>query len=134
VCRIGNLQMSLNLYCLLLAWSITEVIRYPFYAFKELTDVPYILTWLRYTTFIVLYPLGVASELAMVWLALPELKRTGLWSAPMPNVVNFDFHYYAFCMLAMLAYAPGSPQALSMLCCKPTSQTRSDHCGATRIC
>lgn len=83
------------------------MIRYPFYAMKEFEDVPFVITWLRYTTFIVLYPLGVASELAMVWLALPELKRTGLWSMPMPNVLNFDFHYYAFCFLAMLAYAPG---------------------------
>lgn len=105
----GSRQLSLNLYCLLLAWSVTEVIRYPFYAMKEFEDVPFVITWLRYTTFIVLYPLGVASELAMVWLALPELKRTGLWSMPMPNVFNFDFHYYAFCFLAMLAYAPGFP-------------------------
>ena len=102
------MPLSLDLYSLLLAWGITESIRYPFYALKELIDAPYVLTWLRYTTFIVLYPLGVSSELAMVWLALPHLYSTGLWSAPMPNMVNFDFHYYAFCMLAMLAYAPGA--------------------------
>lgn len=106
--------MSLDLYCLLLAWGITEVIRYPFYAMKELGEVPFALTWLRYTTFIVLYPLGVSSELAMVWLALPELRRTGVWSAPMPNVLNFDFHYHTLCFLVMLAYAPGVLLSLAL--------------------
>lgn len=114
-CSVGPLKMSLNLYCLLLAWGITEIIRYPFYAMKELGDAPFALIWLRYTTFIVLYPLGVSSELAMVWLALPELRRTGLWSAPMPNMANFDFHYYALCLLAMLAYAPGVAPPLCIL-------------------
>lgn len=36
---------------------------------------PYLLLWLRYTAFIGLYPLGVASELAMVWLALPWIRE-----------------------------------------------------------
>ena len=35
---------------------------------------PYVLLWLRYTAFILLYPLGVASELAMVALAMPHIK------------------------------------------------------------
>ena len=30
------------------AWSITEVIRYSFYAWNLLDDVPYFLLWLRY--------------------------------------------------------------------------------------
>jgi very-long-chain (3R)-3-hydroxyacyl-CoA dehydratase len=106
-CRTDSFEVSLSLFSLLLAWGITEVIRYPFYTMKELAEVPYLLSWLRYSTFIVLYPIGVASELAMVWLALPELRRTGLWSMPMPNTYNFDFHYHALCVLAMLAYAPG---------------------------
>lgn len=36
---------------------------------------PYVLLWLRYTAFIVLYPLGVASELTMVALAMPYIKE-----------------------------------------------------------
>jgi len=36
---------------------------------------PYVLLWLRYTAFIVLYPLGVASELAMVALAMPTIRQ-----------------------------------------------------------
>jgi hypothetical protein len=35
-----------------------------------------------YSGFIALYPIGVASELTMAWLALPELKRTGGFGRP----------------------------------------------------
>jgi hypothetical protein len=101
----------LNLYTLLLAWSVTETIRYPYYALKESAEAPELLTWLRYTTFIVLYPLGVMSELAMVWLALPWLRSSGMWSWPMPNWANLDFHYHAFCVLMMAAYVPGASAA-----------------------
>ena len=36
---------------------------------------PYVLLWLRYTAFILLYPLGVGSELAMVALAMPSIRQ-----------------------------------------------------------
>eukprot|EP00967_Tisochrysis_lutea_P007368 scaffold8745_cov19-Tisochrysis_lutea.AAC.1 len=39
--------------------------------------VPYFAMWLRYTGFIVLYPLGVASELTLAYLALPTIKSSG---------------------------------------------------------
>eukprot|EP00892_Ulva_mutabilis_P006874 jgi/Ulvmu1/4559/UM002_0287.1 len=107
--RLGGISFGLDLFSLMLAWSVTEVIRYSFYALKEVGSAPAFLTWLRYTTFIVLYPIGVSSELAMVWLALPELRRTKLWSLEMPNQFNMVFNYEIFCILAMLAYAPGFP-------------------------
>src|SRR3989338_1285525 len=54
------------------AWSLTEVIRYPFYMLpKNSTSIiASVLTWLRYTLFFVLYPLGVASELTLVYKAV----------------------------------------------------------------
>ena len=68
------LSLSLSLATLLAAWCCSEVIRYSLYAAKEAGLQPYALLWLRYTAFTVLYPLGVASELAMVALALPHLR------------------------------------------------------------
>merc|ERR1719245_2292662 len=56
-------QDTIWLYGILVAWGITEVVRYSFYALKLLgREIP-LLTWLRYTLFLVLYPLGVLSEL-----------------------------------------------------------------------
>eukprot|EP00048_Salpingoeca_helianthica_P005841 m.92232 g.92232 ORF g.92232 m.92232 type:complete len:782 (-) comp13770_c4_seq1:67-2412(-) len=51
---------------MVLAWSITEVIRYSWYAAKDLSGAPSFLTWCRYTFFYVLYPLGVTGELILV--------------------------------------------------------------------
>jgi very-long-chain (3R)-3-hydroxyacyl-CoA dehydratase len=61
----------------------------------------------RYSGFIVLYPIGVASELTMAWLALPIIKNTQMWSVELPNAWNFGFSYYITCILVMLSYIPG---------------------------
>ena len=57
---------------ILLAWGITEIIRYGFFVWKAaISDkVPNTLTWLRYNTFFVLYPIGISSECMLMYLAL----------------------------------------------------------------
>ncbi|XP_065912935.1 very-long-chain (3R)-3-hydroxyacyl-CoA dehydratase 3-like isoform X3 [Dysidea avara] len=47
---------------LFVCWSSIEVIRYPFYILALLNREIYMLTWLRYTAWIVLYPAGLATE------------------------------------------------------------------------
>ena len=101
---------TLSLVTLLSAWCASEIIRYGFFAFKEAGLQPFFLLWLRYSAFIVLYPLGVASELTMVWLALPTLRSSGKWGIAMPNAWNFAFTYWIACCIAVLAYIPGFPQ------------------------
>jgi very-long-chain (3R)-3-hydroxyacyl-CoA dehydratase len=102
-------QLSLSLATLLTAWCLSEVLRYGFFAFKEAGLQPFFMLWLRYSAFIVLYPLGVGSELAMVALALPELRRSGLWSVALPNAANFAFSYWVACLVGTAAYVPGLP-------------------------
>ncbi len=45
-----------------IAWSVTEIVRYSFYAAQLLNSLPPWLLWMRYTFFIVLYPMGVTGE------------------------------------------------------------------------
>ena len=59
---------------MLLAWSLTETVRYAFYALTLLNLTPRALTWLRYSTFIALYPLGAGAEAWGAWLSLPTLS------------------------------------------------------------
>lgn len=54
---------------MLVAWSVTEVIRYSFFALGLSGVQPPALLWLRYNTFFVLYPLGISSEAVMLWFA-----------------------------------------------------------------
>ncbi|KAG2015992.1 protein tyrosine phosphatase [Coprinopsis cinerea AmutBmut pab1-1] len=58
---------------MVLAWSVTEVIRYTFYALNLLGTSSQILLWLRYTTFYVLYPLGASSEAFLILSTLPHV-------------------------------------------------------------
>lgn len=59
---------------MVLAWSITETIRYPFYFFALLGIDVYAIDWLRYTLFLVLYPLGAGSEAFLSFSTLPPLR------------------------------------------------------------
>lgn len=76
---------------LIFAWSVTEMIRYSFYAAKLYGGVPPGLLWLRYLAFIVLYPLGLASEPMVVYHTLGHV--TGA--------------YHWFLRFGLLLYVPG---------------------------
>ncbi len=68
-------QSCRGLPMLLLAWQVTEVVRYSFYAFGLVGPVPGAVTWMRYTLFLVLYPLGVTGELWAVVACLDKIQR-----------------------------------------------------------
>ncbi|CAI5760437.1 unnamed protein product [Candida verbasci] len=72
---------------LIFAWSITEIIRYSYYVFKNSS----ILKYLRYTTFIILYPIGLTSE---SWTVFHSYEYTS------------GFYYY-FLKYAIVLYLPG---------------------------
>ena len=63
---------------MVLAWSTSEIIRYSFFVLNLGYGVPDFLTWLRYNAFFVLYPVGIGSEIVMVWKAKGEAGRRGL--------------------------------------------------------
>lgn len=49
--------------------------------------------------FIPLYPLGIVSEVAIIYNSLSILKRSNLHSLSLPNRLNFSFSYYHFCLV-----------------------------------
>ena len=102
-------ELGLGVPSLMFAWGVTEVIRYSFYFFKLLGSVPYVITWMRYTFFIVLYPLGVASELFLTYSGFPTLVSTGALSYPMPNPYNISIHFPSIVIMFFLGYVPGFP-------------------------
>lgn len=80
-----------------LSWSITEIIRYLYYAqnISSNGQPAKILTILRYNLFFVLYPSGVASEIGMIVLSLGEAEKVvGAW-------------YKWFLIVIIGVYAPG---------------------------
>ncbi|OCL07892.1 protein tyrosine phosphatase [Glonium stellatum] len=79
---------------MLFAWSVTEVVRYSYFVFFLGGGVPSWLSWLRYNTFYILYPLGVASE---TWLIYKAIEPASEW--------NPLFGYALWAVLAI--YVPG---------------------------
>ncbi|SPO01730.1 related to protein tyrosine phosphatase-like protein (putative anti-phosphatase); pepino protein; pasticcino protein pas2 [Cephalotrichum gorgonifer] len=65
---------------MLLAWSFTEVIRYSYFGAAAGGSPPNVLIWLRYTTFFVLYPVGMATETWLVYSAVGPATAGLLYS------------------------------------------------------
>ncbi|ORY86160.1 tyrosine phosphatase-like protein [Protomyces lactucae-debilis] len=59
---------------MVVAWSITEVLRYSYYAINLRQAVPQALLWARYTLFYVLYPMGAGSEAWLVYKSLTAAR------------------------------------------------------------
>ncbi|KAI3394463.1 hypothetical protein diail_2655 [Diaporthe ilicicola] len=83
---------------MILAWSAADGIRYLYFATRLVGGHQYSnLTWLRYSAFYVLYPVGIASEIGVVYETVAEAFRLG-----------YDVHAWAYIAAATL-YIPAAP-------------------------
>ncbi|XP_054625656.1 very-long-chain (3R)-3-hydroxyacyl-CoA dehydratase-like [Dunckerocampus dactyliophorus] len=74
-------------------WSTIEVFRYPFYMLACMGIQWKLLTWLRYSLWIPLYPLGVLTEAVAVIQSLPIFDETRLFSLPLPAVLGHSLSF-----------------------------------------
>ncbi|KAI0130525.1 phosphatase-like protein [Xylariales sp. AK1849] len=76
----GDEQDALGIWAFwgcVLAWGCSEVVRYGYFVIQLYSgDTPDWLKWLRYNAFLVLYPVGMLSEAALVYLALTQVSGT----------------------------------------------------------
>ncbi|CAG98423.1 enoyl-CoA hydratase PHS1 [Kluyveromyces lactis] len=98
---------------LLSAWCIAEIVRYMFYFFNLVAQAPTVLVVLRYNMFYVLYPLGVGSELFIIYSALPLAEA------------KYNILYKYFLIAGMLAYIPGFPVLFSHMVAQRRKVMRS---------
>ncbi|KAF7646112.1 hypothetical protein LDENG_00193430 [Lucifuga dentata] len=69
-------------------WSAIEIFRYPFYMLACVGTEWKLLTWLRYSLWIPLYPLGIVAEAIAVIQSLPVFDETRLFSLPLPAALG----------------------------------------------
>jgi very-long-chain (3R)-3-hydroxyacyl-CoA dehydratase len=93
-------------YVLFLVWSLIEIFRYPYYALSVLGMEAKTLTWLRYTAWIPLYPLGFTSEATVLWLSIPHFKNSGYFQFDLPNPLNFSFDVVSLIWIAICCVPP----------------------------
>ncbi|RVX23991.1 Very-long-chain (3R)-3-hydroxyacyl-CoA dehydratase PASTICCINO 2A [Vitis vinifera] len=127
-----EVQTHVLVSSLVISWSITEanhtfaskldslisslqlqlviIIRYSFFGVKELLGfAPAWLLWLRYSTFLLLYPTGITSEVGLIYIALPYIKESAKYCLRMPNKWNFSFDYFYAALLVIAFYSSYVP-------------------------
>lgn len=96
---LGSVSASsgLGLPICMTAWTITETVRYWYYVLNLLERAPAWLVRARYSTFIVLYPVGVLGELACMSAAMDDVGPV----------------YREFLACYMILYLPAFPAMFS---------------------
>ncbi|XP_019731470.1 very-long-chain (3R)-3-hydroxyacyl-CoA dehydratase isoform X1 [Hippocampus comes] len=74
-------------------WSAIEIFRYPFYMLGCFNTEWKILTWLRYSLWMPLYPLGALAEAVAVAQSIPIFDKTNLFSIPLPRALGTSLSF-----------------------------------------
>lgn len=99
-------RQTIGLGMILWAWPLAETTRYIYYALNLMKLNLYIVTWARYTFFIVLYPLGVSGELLILYKLMQLSKTTGVYNFELPNQLNVSFYGDIAIIILILTYVP----------------------------
>ncbi|CAG0894220.1 unnamed protein product [Darwinula stevensoni] len=88
-----RLQIKPVVFYILVTYALIEVVRYPYYMFHVYGINFPLLTWLRYTMWIPLYPLGFICEGVIFLRGIPYFEETGKYTVSLPNSWNWSFHF-----------------------------------------
>uniref|UniRef100_V5HPA3 Very-long-chain (3R)-3-hydroxyacyl-CoA dehydratase n=1 Tax=Ixodes ricinus TaxID=34613 RepID=V5HPA3_IXORI len=83
-------------------YALVELFRYPYYMLRTYNKSIGFITWLRYTVWIPLLPLGFLCEGTIILRNIPYFEETGRFSVALPNAFNFSFHLPSFLRLYLL--------------------------------
>lgn len=97
----NRIQVMPAIFILFIVWSLVELVRYPYYIIALIKKNIPLLTWLRYSIWIVLYPFGVLCEGTILLRSLPFFEESKRFSIEMPNKWNFTFDMVAFMKIYM---------------------------------
>ncbi|XP_077989580.1 very-long-chain (3R)-3-hydroxyacyl-CoA dehydratase 3-like [Glandiceps talaboti] len=78
---------------LIFVWTLVELFRYPFYMLSAIGKESKLITWLRYTVWIPLYPLGFLLEAICIYEATSLYEKSGKFSLTLPNALNFSWNF-----------------------------------------
>ncbi|CAG9534478.1 unnamed protein product [Cercopithifilaria johnstoni] len=88
-----DVQNSLTTFILIIAYFSIEIFRYPYYAVSSLKIEISLLTWLRYSAWMLLYPIGLFLEGVTMYRSIPYYYRTEKYSVKLPNIANIGFNF-----------------------------------------
>ncbi|KAK8941151.1 Very-long-chain (3R)-3-hydroxyacyl-[acyl-carrier protein] dehydratase PASTICCINO 2A [Platanthera zijinensis] len=102
--QVAEVQEHQSVFITFMAWSLSEVIRYSHYCSTILGTCSSWLTYLRYTAFIVLYPIGIfPGEMWLMLEALPFIKERNLYSSSF-NGLFISYHSFVVALLILYPF------------------------------
>lgn len=111
-----RMQTKPVIFYLFLIWSTVEIIRYPYYITQLLNIQIAFLTWLRYTIWIPLYPLGFVCEGIIMLRNIPYFEETQKFTISLPNSYNFALHFPSLIRFYLLfLFMPGIYTVMSRM-------------------
>lgn len=116
-----RMQTKPVVFYVFIVWSIIELVRYPYYLSQLLKVEIKFLTWLRYTIWIPLYPLGFLCESIIILRNIPYFEETQKFTVSLPNTWNFAFHF------------PNVLRVYILILCLPGMYTMMKHMRNTRL-
>lgn len=105
-----RMQSKPVVFYLIYIFSLSEVIRYPYYMLRVYHVNIGLISWLRYTVWIALYPLGFLCEGIVILRSIPYFEETKRFSVYLPNAWNISFYFptamrvYLLCGLFPMLY------------------------------
>lgn len=94
----------------------TLYFRYPYYITQIYKKENSVLTWLRYTIWMPLYPLGFYCEAVIIYRSITFIDEIPRYTVSMPNDLNFTFHFATFLRIYLLTMlVPGMYTMLSYM-------------------
>lgn len=115
-----RMQTKPVVFYVFLVWSTVEIVRYPYYLSQLFKTEFNFLTWLRYTIWMPLYPLGFLCEGIIVLRNIPYFEETNKFTVSLPNTWNFAFHF------------PTAMRIYLLLLCLPGMYTMMSHMNRVR--
>nr|XP_056721812.1 very-long-chain (3R)-3-hydroxyacyl-CoA dehydratase 3 [Euleptes europaea] len=100
---VEEMQSKAVVFFVFYIWSLVEIFRYPFYMLSCIDIEWKILTWIRYSIWIPLYPLGILAEAVTVIQAIPVFSRTGRFSFSLPSPLSFTIPFSVVLQLYLVA-------------------------------
>ncbi|XP_062517413.1 very-long-chain (3R)-3-hydroxyacyl-CoA dehydratase-like [Corticium candelabrum] len=94
---------------LLFDWALAEFVRYPYYALSSFNAKRKWITWLRYSCWMVLYPIGFVLEGVVGYQSSVYMQQVGFLSLQLPNPLNFTFSLWPFAAMYPFLVAIGGP-------------------------
>uniref|UniRef100_A0A8C5SV71 Very-long-chain (3R)-3-hydroxyacyl-CoA dehydratase n=1 Tax=Laticauda laticaudata TaxID=8630 RepID=A0A8C5SV71_LATLA len=100
--NVEEMQSKAVVFFIFYIWTTVEIIRYPYYLLSSINIEWKILTWLRYSIWMPLYPLGMLAEAVAVIQAIPIFTSTGKFSFTLNYLLNITIPFSIILQLHLI--------------------------------